>query len=113
MHIPDPIKQLIYINGIFDIICGVGILSDIPILRDIHLSFLKKYDDRHRRFMAFWILNYGIIRLLSTNMTLVQLSYVLEGVAYLIEMQSDNQNSCAWRGTYTVSACLLIAGLIH
>ena len=113
MHIPDPIKQFVYINGIFDIVMAIGILSNIPILRSIHLSFLKNYDDRHRRLMAYWILNYGIIRLLSTNMTLVQLSYVLEGAAYLIEMQSDNENSCIWRGTYTVSACLLIAGLIH
>ena len=60
MHLPDPIKQFIYINGIFDIICGVGILSDIPILRDIHLSFLKSFLAGLPRFFYSSVAKKGI-----------------------------------------------------
>lgn len=109
----DPIKLFIHINGIFDIILGTGILLNIPVLRHIHLSIFKQSDPKHRRLLAYWILNYGIIRffsLWSNYRLLIQISYLLEAISYLIEMRK--KSICTYRGAYTVSVCLFIAGLL-
>jgi hypothetical protein len=108
----DIIKLFIHMNGIFDIVLGTGILFNMPALRCIHLSLFKQYDSKHRRLIAYWILNYGIIRLFSfyCDYRLLQVSYILEALAYLIEMQKGS--ICIYRGYYTISICLFIAGIL-
>ena len=111
MSITNYLRLFITINGFFDIIGGASIILNIPYLRDTHLAKLKRYDNLQKRFFAYWVINYGAIRLMSTNPQLLEASYFLEALFYLIELRNKTVNvnmSC-----YSVSSCLMIAGLLH
>ena len=113
MQNTDFIRLFVQMNGIFDIFLGTGILLDIPVLHSMHLSLYKQYDSKYRRLIAYWVLNYGIIRCFSfwSDYRLLQISYVLEALSYLIEMQKNTISIAG--GSYIVSICLFIAGLLH
>ena len=68
------IKAFTQINGMFDILCSTGILLNIRWISWMHLSIFKHYDIMHRRFLAYWILNYGLIRLFSNDLQLIESS---------------------------------------
>ena len=77
-----PIQNIVFINGIYDILCAISILKiiNIPILQTIHLQMFKNmnYDPLFERFLAYWIFTYGIIRL-QYNL-LVPYSYYIEAL---------------------------------
>ena len=82
------LNQIIFINGIYDILCALSILGyiNIPILNNLHLSMFIEYDRRQNqkqklfeRILAYWIFTYGIIRI-SGNSFLISLSYYMESI---------------------------------
>ena len=82
------LKRLVLLNGIYDILSAISILKiiHIPILSELHLSMIKKYDRNplFERFFAYWIFTYGIIRIFGNNL-LISLSYFVEAVFLLNE----------------------------
>ena len=52
------------INGFYDIICGISILFFNNFFSKLHTNlFNVKLSDINKRFLAYWILTYGFIRL--------------------------------------------------
>jgi hypothetical protein len=74
------------LNGMYDVLCALSILhiTNIPILNDLHTSMLFELERNNpvmKRFMAYWIYSYGIIRIhggYNKNYTLVAISYYIE-----------------------------------
>jgi len=59
------INTIIFINGIYDILCALSILYFNNIFSYFHINIFKdeyKKNNSMIRFLAYWILTYGIIR---------------------------------------------------
>lgn len=60
------IKIIIFINGIYDIICSLSILFTNNYFSNIHPKLFKDKDIENnviiRRLLAYWIFTYGILR---------------------------------------------------
>jgi len=87
-------KIIIYaviINGIYDVICCLIILKtipfEVPILSNLHLSVIKNYEEKNeifKRFYAYWIFTYGIMRIFGNN-KLRSISYFIEAMFFMNE----------------------------
>jgi hypothetical protein len=78
---------LIKLNGIYDILCTLCILNIIEIsyISNLHLSMIKKNkNDITKRFFAYWIFTYGIMRL-SNNKLIIASSYFIEALFFTNE----------------------------
>ena len=77
------IYKLIVANGIYDIICGVCILKNHN--REPHLDmFIIQLNPDSRRFLAYWIITYGIIRLMA-NHRIAAITYFIEAALFEYE----------------------------
>lgn len=78
--------NIFYLNGLYDILCSVSILTNVPFIKNIHLSMFKKQPDDplFTRFFAYWIFTYGIMRM-SNNNTIIAMSYLIESAFFLNE----------------------------
>ena len=59
---------LAVVNGVYDILCALSILDIIyiPIINELHISMIKDVERNNplmKRFMAYWIFSYGIMRI--------------------------------------------------
>lgn len=82
------INKIVLLNGIYDILCGLSILKIIKIsyLDTLHLSMIKiKTDEISKRFLGYWILTYGIMRLFVYNKIIISLSYLIEALVIFNE----------------------------
>lgn len=82
------LKQTVIFNGLYDILCALCILNiiNIPILNKLHLSmFINEPTDQEKRWIAYWIFTYGIIRLIANNKYLLSISYLIEVIVMLNE----------------------------
>jgi len=83
------------INGIYDVICGLSLLVTDKYFSRFHLSIFKeKLDEITKRFLAYWIITYGIIRLFlgiyDEYSFLITLSYLTEILAFEYELYLSN-----------------------
>ena len=85
---------IIFINGIYDIICGLSLIFTPNLLIcKIHADIFKaEYNDNilWMRMMGYWIFTYGVIRASIMNntptiKTLVAASYFIEAYAFAFE----------------------------
>jgi hypothetical protein len=92
-------------NGIYDILCALCILQIITI---DHLDNLHVFE---KRFLAYWIMSYGFMRL-SNHHYLICISYLLEAIVFTNEYIYYNQvkkNNCIFVViTSLFLACLAI-----
>ncbi len=82
------LKQFAIINGLYDMLCALCLLKiiNIPILNKLHLSmFINEPEEQEKRWIAYWIFTYGIIRLLANNKYLLSISYLIEAIIMLNE----------------------------
>ena len=98
------IKYLIFINGIYDILCALFFIN-------FHLNVYKDKNNINQRFLAYWIFTYGYIRLfiIFDNKFinyLIFLSYFFEAFIYFNELYFYNSN------IYYKSICIIISSLI-
>jgi hypothetical protein len=95
------IKSIIFLNGIYDILCSYSILFTNNFLSNIHPSLFKEEENKNnpiiRRFLAYWILTYGLIRLFSGYyqnskelLLLAYYSYLIEILAFEYELFISN-----------------------
>ena len=64
------LKQFAIVNGLYDMLCALCLLKiiNISILNKLHLSmFINEPTDQEKRWIAYWIFTYGIIRLIANN----------------------------------------------
>jgi len=88
------LSSLIFINGIYDLICGCSILITDNYLSKIHLHlFIKPPDNITKIFLAYWIITYGSIKSSiifndksNELLTLSAISYLLELVIFEYEL---------------------------
>ena len=86
------LKSFYFINGVYDIFCGMAILKiiNIPYLQSLHLNMLQETNNEvYERFLAYWVLTYGIMRL-SNNYKLIAISYLTEALVLLNEFKHNN-----------------------
>jgi hypothetical protein len=95
------IKLIIFLNGIYDILCSFSILFSNNYFSNIHPKLFKDKENQEnpiiRRFMAYWILTYGSIRLFSGYyqnskelLLLAYYSYLIEILAFEYELFISN-----------------------
>jgi len=80
---------LVLINGIYDVICGLSLLITDNYFSRFHLSIFKqKPDEINKRFLAYWIITYGIIRLFLGISN--EYSFLIEILAFEYELYLSN-----------------------
>lgn len=83
--------RIIYINGIYDIICGMCVLGiySIPFFNKIHLNmFYEPLDPTTKRFFGYYLLLQGACRttyLNDNNNNIAWFSYILEALIFIYE----------------------------
>ena len=76
------------VNGVYDILCALCILDIIyiPVINELHISMIKDVERNNplmKRFMAYWIFTYGVLRIYggyNMNYKLVAISYYIEAL---------------------------------
>jgi len=85
---------VVKINGVYDIVCALCMLQflTIPYIGRIHLNMIKNNDTNIilRRYYAYWILTYGYMRLTTTNINFIKMSYFIEAVCIANELYYTN-----------------------
>lgn len=84
------IRRLIFLNGLYDILCSLCILKiiNIKLIGNLHLSIVKqslKNNELYCRLLGYFILLYGLIRLYG-SLYLISISYLIESFYYLHEL---------------------------
>jgi len=82
-------NNIVKINGIYDIACALSILRviNVPPLANLHVGMLKPHIDQSvlfKRFFAYWIFTYGIVRVFGGGQ-LVTYSYFIEAICFANE----------------------------
>ena len=89
MHIT--MKKVVFVNGILDVVCAIGLLSHIYIPQFDYANttlLLQKYSLDVSPILAYWVFTNGAIRLLNHSQQdkrLVWFTYALEGYVWLQE----------------------------
>lgn len=80
------IKQIIFLNGVYDIICSASLLNIIhPFFTQFHLNmFYFNLDPLEIRLLAYWIATYGSIRIIGSY-KLICISYCIEALFIINE----------------------------
>ena len=81
------IRAILIINGIYDIICSLAILSKKTFFQDLHLGIFMDYmstNERAKRMMAYYIASYGLIRLFA-GLYPSPITYMISAVTYYME----------------------------
>ena len=96
--------SVIFINGIYDLVCAsiiLKIIPPIPVLSELHRTILRKSFQKNpilERFFAYWIFTYGCIRL-TNHYPLITASYWIEAAFIFNEY---------WKGTVEFEKALCI-----
>ena len=99
--------HIIYqLNGLYDIGCALAILKviDIPVLSKIHTNMFMTCEER---FIAYWILTYGMIRFFSNERGMIRLTYMVEACCVASELIHENVRD--YKGIFTIFACIYLA----
>ena len=106
---------LVKINGIYDILCGLSILHyiNIPYLNTIHLNMI--YNNEHnnifKRYYAYWILTYGYMRLTTSDINFIKMSYFIEAFCTANELYYTNDIHI-YKSLFVITVSLLFGIVI-
>jgi hypothetical protein len=108
---------MLLLNGTYDIVCAVCILW-LPVSRlgRLHLSVFNSTPALSHRIFAYWVLTYGLDRLVAgacasrgTDAVAV-LSYLMESATYYNELSHASVNANKARFVYLAS--LFLASIV-
>jgi hypothetical protein len=113
------IEWLILINGVYDIICTIAILSDFVILKsfgELHSKMFKEKNGLMKRILGYWIFTYGCIRIAILTREeivykLVLMTYVVES-GFLILEDIIYKTTVTWRVMSVSLMCGMICAMI-
>ena len=100
--------NIIILNGIYDLACGISLLHNfnLPISR-IHTSMFNiPIVGQDKRFLAYWIITYGTMRV-SGHLPTIIASYLIE--AAFIANECSHKTIHYSKATFVVGACILLA----
>ena len=101
---------LVRLNGLYDIVCSFSILHIIPpdlqkylsFFETIHLSMFKhEHGIVCEHLLAYWLLTYGVIRLLNYNPVLTASTYFIEAICIANETY-NTKTIVSNKGTFVV-----------
>ena len=88
-------RMVLLVNGVYDLACACSILIyPFPVLSSLHSGMFVEEEHRDhpviRRFLAYWILTYGSVRLASgfflpSALPIAALTYFLEAFCFAHE----------------------------
>jgi hypothetical protein len=88
----DIILCVVFVNGVYDVLCFLGIMLALPVFGSLHTSVFKpdKLSPLAQRILAYWILTYGMIRVLVVSgdeciTAAAALTYLIETIAFECE----------------------------
>lgn len=108
--------SILFLNGIYDILCGVSILFFDNIFSKLHIKLFKNIDETTKRLLAYWIITYGFVRLFIGYLNLKKLlflgiiTYILE--AFFLEYELFNNKDTNSVNIHIVSISSLLLSLI-
>jgi len=81
------IKTLVFINGIYDIICGLSLILNEKNPIKLHLNIFndKFKNPLQKRLLGYWIFTYGIMRLFTNYEFTIIMSYLIEIFMFYLE----------------------------
>lgn len=111
------LSNIILWNGIYDVLCAISILHiiHIPVIDNLHISMLHTNERNNplmRRFMAYWIFTYGIIRIYSgyNNNEFAASSYYIEAI--VISNECFIQRTMVLdKSVFVITSSLFLGGL--
>ena len=78
--------RLIAMNGIYDIVCTCCIMFyRDSIFGYLHSGMIEEYEKINKRYLAYLILMYGIIRYISKDRMILCSTYVIEAFVFFHE----------------------------
>lgn len=100
------IESLVLLNGIYDIICGLSIISElnIPFFSKIHLDMME-YKPIIKSYIGYWIFTYGFMRIYNKKMAIY--SYLIESIFYCNELINYRLNEK--KGIFVIICSINIA----
>lgn len=101
--------DIVFLNGIYDLVCGISLLHklNIPIISIIHTDmFIIPITNQEKRFLAYWIITYGTMRL-SGHVPTIIASYLIE--AAFIANECSHKTIYYTKAAFVVGACILLA----
>ena len=106
------ITQIIHyfglVHGLYDIVCALSLLDLIPLPQVPHLLMLHDQGtERFRRFFAYWIFTYGLMRI---HGSMRAYSYFIEALWVAHETWVHRSVRRVW-GTYVVVVCCVLGCL--
>ena len=103
---------VIKINGIYDVVCAACLLHiiHVPVVQDLHLNMFHSSTRAtscllFERFLAYWVLTNGMIRL-SGHSSLIAGSYYVE--AWVFFMEYLHQTVHADKTLFVVASSLFL-----
>ena len=88
----DTILCVVFVNGVYDVLCFLGIMLSLPLIGSLHTGVFKpeELSPLLRRILAYWILTYGVIRILPVSgdeciTAAAALTYFIETFAFECE----------------------------
>jgi hypothetical protein len=127
MHV---VPVVLFANGLYDVLCSVCILSlsfsaiaPFSYLSKLHLTmFAKKADMEHpvaRRFLAYWVLTYGLVRLAAgfVGHVLYCPLIVCAGMTYFVEaaafaFEASVGHMVLWKVQFVVASSVGWGGFV-
>jgi len=99
--------QLIAMNRIYDIICAWCIMFyKDSVFGYLHSGMFEEYEKINKRYLAYWILTYGIIRYMSKDRLVLCSTYIIEAFIFFNEYYIHN--ACKEYNTAFVSIFSLV-----
>ena len=101
------IETLIFINGLYDMVCSLCILEiiSIPYLSDLHLKMIKEYNEMYERILGALVLTFGLMRLFS-GVRMAGISYIMEALYFYNELFHDNL--VIYKGMFVITTCMIM-----
>jgi len=106
---------IVKLNGIYDIICALCILRyiRIPYIGTIHLNMIKNNETNiiFQRYYAYWISTYGYMRLTTSDINFIKMSYFIEAFCTANELYYTNDIHI-YKSLFVITVSLLFGIVI-
>lgn len=98
-------KYIVIANGIYDIFCGFVILKKHR--HEPHLNmFIIQLNPDARRFLAYWIITYGVVRLIA-DLRIASITYIME--AAMFEYERTQSKLIPYKVSFVTIACVIMS----
>lgn len=126
------VRVILVVNGVYDVVCAACILKErkagisdssalsscFDLVSDLHIKMFRDDDDDDneksmakndiaRRMLGYWVLTYGIVRLLAAVFYCEPCAFFIGSITYLVEAFCFWYEHCAY-GTLVPSKAIFV-----